>query len=397
MPALMQVRRRRLLRTARNLNVRNDLKVQLSLTTLEDRVQPSAAAVDLGTAGQFGVLGLKSTDVAVANSAVAGNVGVSQNGDWNIGRQSTVSGKVEEYSKQSFDFFGHGKTNSAAVVNAALLTMADKDALQASTAAAALAPTQTLKNVNSATTLKGDGGLNVIDVNGDITASLTLSGTANDMFIVNVRGDLQLRGNSGLKLAGGVTADHVIYNFVGRNGTVSASGNNVINGTLLAPKYDVQLQGTQVNGEVIAGGNSIDLSHGVKVNAIPFSYPVAATTASLSGVAFVDFDNNGVYNTIDDSVYSNITVTLTGNDNSGKSVTLSVSTDVNGKYTFANLAPGTYTLTFAPPAAGGTVVDGTVGTTADGTVQNPSTVANIVLANGSAGVGYNFAVQAPLV
>ena len=51
----------------------------------------------------------------------------------------------------------------------------------------------------------GNGGLNVIAINGNIKASLVLSGGADDTFIVNVTGSLNLGNKEMLGLSGGLT------------------------------------------------------------------------------------------------------------------------------------------------------------------------------------------------
>ena len=85
---------------------------------------------------------------------------------------------------------------------------------------------------------------------------MTPSGTANDVFIVNVTGTLTLGGSSVLGLSGGVTADHVLYNFTGVGYTIATHVGNVTNGTLLAPQCNFDLDG-MFNGEIIGGGGSI--------------------------------------------------------------------------------------------------------------------------------------------
>src|SRR5262245_21110360 len=90
----------RLFPAVRNTNRRRPASnVRLSLNGLEhleERTQPSAA-VDLGVAGQFAVLGLQSTAVS-NNAAVVGNVGVSQSGSFSGSGKSHVTGDIDSYS-----------------------------------------------------------------------------------------------------------------------------------------------------------------------------------------------------------------------------------------------------------------------------------------------------------
>ncbi len=91
-----------------------------------------------------------------------------------------------------------------------MLTQNDTDALNASSTAKGLTATQTFTGISCSTTVTGNGGLNVIDINGSINlnnASLTLTGTGSDVFIVNVSGSAPgFVGTGGLMLGGGVTA-----------------------------------------------------------------------------------------------------------------------------------------------------------------------------------------------
>ena len=129
---------------------------------------------------------------------------------------STITGNVYEYA--SGQYSGPGKLGGSVIINSTLLAQNDTDALNASTTAQGLTATQTFGNISSTTTVTGNGGLNVIDINGSINlnnASLILSGSASDVFIVNVTGSASFGGTGGLSLAGGVTPNHVLYNFTG--------------------------------------------------------------------------------------------------------------------------------------------------------------------------------------
>jgi hypothetical protein len=358
---------------------------------LEDRTQPSGFA-GLGAAARFGVLGLQGTHVDNGRVVVTGDEAVSQGGQLTNSARSTVTGDVFEFADKEYS--GRGALGGMLRVDPDLLTRADADALAASAAAAALAPTQTLGSVTKPTTVTGNGGLNVIAVNGDVKASLTLSGTASDVFVVNVTGGVDLGRNAVLGLAGGVTAGHVLYNFTGARGAVHAHAGSVVNGTLLAPHYSFGLAGT-VNGEVIGGGSRISLRGGAQVNEVPFAVAAApAAGASLSGTVFLDGNHDGVQQAGETGILG-IQVNLTGTDVNGNAVFFSTSTDVDGHFSFADLLPGTYAITEVQPPFGslvsGLVTVGTVNGHTDGTVQGGNAVGGIVLHSGDSGVGYVFA------
>jgi hypothetical protein len=92
------------------------------------------------------------------------------------------------------------------------------------------------------------------------------------------------------------------------------------------------------------------------------------TPSSLSGTAFIDVDNSTTLNN-GEQVLANLSVTLTGTTAAGTPVSTQVTTAADGTYTFSNLDPGTYTVSFAQPDGGfspGTAKVGTEGGTASG-------------------------------
>jgi choice-of-anchor A domain-containing protein len=236
--------------------------------TLDELEPRLVLSVSLGSAADYAVLGLQNTKINNSLVTINGNEGVSQGGTLVNMAPSTITGNVTEY--QSGQYSGPGKLGGTVSVNPTQMTNADADALNASSAAAALTPTQTFGSITSPTTITGNSGLNVIQINGDINSSLILNGPANAVFIVNVTGGVNLTGNTTLGLAGGVTASNVLYNFTGSSGNISTKVGNVLNGTLLAPTYNFNLDGA-FNGEIIGGGGSINMLSGTRVNPVPFT------------------------------------------------------------------------------------------------------------------------------
>ncbi len=86
---------------------------------------------------------------------------------------------------------------------------------------------------------------------------------------------------------------------------------------------------------------------------------------------------------------SGTTVTLTGTDSLGNSVSLSTTTDNNGAWSFANLAAGNYTITETPPTGNyfDDVANNQIGTAGGTTSNNQFSVA---LGAGVNGTGYVF-------
>ncbi|MDH4118021.1 MAG: carboxypeptidase regulatory-like domain-containing protein, partial [Acidimicrobiia bacterium] len=84
-----------------------------------------------------------------------------------------------------------------------------------------------------------------------------------------------------------------------------------------------------------------------------------------------------------------VTITLTGTDALGDPVAAQVAvTDINGDYTFTNLAPGTYTITQTQPDGYGDVA--TMVGSAGGTVTGQDVVSDIALSSNEAATGYDF-------
>jgi hypothetical protein len=357
-------------------------RVQLDLETLEVRDVPSSVsgAVSLGTAGDYAALGLANTHIVSIDASITGDAGISKGGRL-TSLFSTITGDVVESASRQYR--GFGKLDSNVSVNAAAITQADSDALAAASQADALTATQTFKNINAPTTVKGNGGVNVIDITGDINNSLTLSGTASDVFIINVKGSVALNGKESLGVAGGVTANHVLYNFIGSNGSVTDRSGTVIDGTLLGPKYSFDLEG-KIDGEIIAGSD-VDLV-GAKVTQDSFTMPVTVTNSpgSLSGFAL---------NSLNGAPVVKFTIDL--EDSSGN-IIKSTTTSSTGAFSFTGLTPGTYQLVAAQNGnwIGVSATPGTVNGATDGSSVNSVTIGSIVIGNGSVGINYDFQLGA---
>jgi choice-of-anchor A domain-containing protein len=377
-------------------------RVQLQLETLEDRTVPTN--LSLGLAGQFTALSLTGTsDIISGPSGVHGDYGVGPKGVLNISGSSFASGTV------SLNTDGNPADNAALITSGSAwvgsvvntdLTGAVSDALAASATYAGLTPTQTFGDVTAPTTIVGNGGTNVISarsINLSGSTILTLSGGANDVFIINVTGALASSGSGTIRLVGGVLPSQVLFNALGSGGgamTVNLSGTSVFEGTILAPHRDFSIGPATLDGAVICGGSTLQVHSGAQVTTDLFSPPVAAT-ASLSG--FVTDTKNLL-------PIQGVKITLTQYDSTGTMVvaTFTTMTDYNGFYSFGSLAAGKYSVSedastlppgYLPTGSSPGTVDGV---SPDGTSSSFTLISGVTLAAGNAGINYDFVAIQPI-
>ncbi len=117
-----------------------------------------------------------------------------------------------------------------------------------------------------------------------------------------------------------------------------------------------------------------------------------ANPSTISGFAYLDSNNNGKIDANERPVAS-VSVTLTGTDSSGHSVSQSVLTDADGLYMFDNLPVGTYAVSETTPV-GYTSGLATIGSV-PGTAQTGK-FSGIHLGSGVADTNNNFGFQQPI-
>jgi hypothetical protein len=124
---------------------------------------------------------------------------------------------------------------------------------------------------------------------------------------------------------------------------------------------------------------------------------------NLSGTVYYDANDNGTQDSGESGI-AGATMTLTGVNNLGKSITATTATGANGAYSFTTdnggnlLAPGTYQVTETLPSGylSGTATVGTVNGAADGTVASPLQIGSIVLTSAQSGANYLFGNVKPV-
>jgi len=286
---------------------------------------------DLGTAGPtyWTVLEagdgtvIQTVDASNPQGAIYGNVGITLNGHFQDSGP-TVYGDLYLGDQAHAQFSGtyvnnrpvtgtiHLGTGATVTPNSysytkvsdnpqPLLTQARADAIAGSAAAAALTPTSTLQSISlSHTTMTlGPGVYNLKNFLLD-HSTLTLSGSGYFVFnISNPNSVLTANGtfklNSGkVLLAGGATADHVLFNYLGTKDVAFSGGTggtvpggpdeSVLHGIILAMNAKVSLAPGLVVGEIISGKN-ISIVSGAIVEQPPPQVPDASSTLALGCIA----------------------------------------------------------------------------------------------------------------
>ncbi|QEL14097.1 DUF11 domain-containing protein [Limnoglobus roseus] len=115
--------------------------------------------------------------------------------------------------------------------------------------------------------------------------------------------------------------------------------------------------------------------------------------SSISGTVYRDDNANGVQNAGEPGI-ANVRVTLTGTDDRGNPVSITVVTDAAGNYTFAGLRAGTYRIAELQPA-GLDQGQNSIGS-AGGQLASTDNLDSIVLGAGVAAVNYQFAETNPV-
>ncbi len=114
---------------------------------------------------------------------------------------------------------------------------------------------------------------------------------------------------------------------------------------------------------------------------------------TIGGLVYQDTNGSGVYNSGNDAGISGVTLTLSGTNDQGTSITASTTTGAGGTFSFATdssgnvLRPGTYTIT-ETLSSGYLAVSSTVGTvngSADGSLVSTTKIGSVVIAVGQTG------------
>ena len=218
-----------------------------------------AAFIGLGQAGNYVLFDVSNSQWAMNNSVITGAMAGGP------GTTYSWSGSGGPYSGPMYYQTGGavppvnslGGTPKPTAI-ATDLTQAVLDARAAAASAAGLTANLTIpgNQITGNGSVTGNGGENVIDLTqvNMSNGAFTINGTANDTFIFRVSTQFNV-GNSTIRVAGGVTPEHVLWYFP--NTSTIKSPNGAWDGTILALNSPVQFDNTPnglgfVHGAIIA-------------------------------------------------------------------------------------------------------------------------------------------------
>ena len=216
---------------------------------------------NLGAADVFAVLGLQGAQVNVQQSSGGGPVGLGAGATLHVQGNSVLTANVFKDPTATIQI--NGGASLVGTTTTESFTAIQNAVAAAAAAFAALTPTQTFsQQINSATTINGNGGQNVILINNGINlnngANLTISGGSSDNFVFNIAQgqNIQLQNGSSIVLSG-VSPSQVVFNFLGNGGNVQVQSNNQgtsnTAGIFLDPLGQINIQGGTHNSVFISG------------------------------------------------------------------------------------------------------------------------------------------------
>jgi hypothetical protein len=207
----------------------------LALATLSLGSLPAFADGWTSTAGgatSYGVLftGAGANTLQVTNVTVNGNVGVGGTGLMTDSGPSTINGAVNFFASNTGQFSNNnvsdvitgGVNYGVSSVNTLLSTLESLN-----TTLGAEAGTAVGIGTGAGQTLSINAGSGTLDANGNRVFTVTsfnttngnkliINGSATDFVVLNFSSSVNF--NNQVQLTGGITPDHILYNFVGGSG-----------------------------------------------------------------------------------------------------------------------------------------------------------------------------------
>ena len=201
----------------------------------------------------FAAIGLDGVDFEVQGPiTVTGNLAVGPSGYFHLSNNATLNSTL--FADPSADVqidWGSGLTGG---VTTESLSGLKSTATNLAGTDAALSATQTINNIQSSVTVKGNGSQNVISVPGGINlqygGTITIQGSSSDTFIFNVANGMYLDNGANIALSG-VSAGQVMFNFSGSSEVYIGNANT--SGVFLAPGAEIRIAAGNHTSEFISG------------------------------------------------------------------------------------------------------------------------------------------------
>jgi hypothetical protein len=230
------------------------LAVALSLCTAG-----VAHAFSLGTAANYGILteaGAPHT-VQMANSTLNGNWGIGTGGTAQFAN-GTVNGNVDFQgtSNPPGGTITGSVNGNVAAVGTALATVNSLATTLGSESGNSLAITGNGQTINATSGHLDGSGNYVFNVTSlSLSGGITVKGNASQYVVFdfnNGNGNVKLNGT--VSLTGGITADHVLFNFTGTGGQLGGNTHGgIINGDFLFPNMTLVINNTTIDGRLFGG------------------------------------------------------------------------------------------------------------------------------------------------
>ena len=115
--------------------------------------------------------------------------------------------------------------------------------------------------------------------------------------------------------------------------------------------------------------------------------------SSIAGAVFIESDDNGIQNTGEPGI-PGTTITLTGTDAYGATVSMTTTTNATGQYSFTSLLPSNgsgYTLTETQPTGVNAETDDAGSPAGTFSVETLNIISAIPIGDNTTGTDYNFA------
>ena len=247
------------------------------------------AGLDLGSDKNYAFIDLGATTLGWNSGPIAGNVlfGLGLKANLSGGNNGGLTNGGVLFKDSSANVSGSLQNPvTQVVVDNSVTQNAATIAQDVSKFASSLSPTQTFSTINNTTTITGNGGLNVIDVADIQNAKLTLSGTANDVFVFNVSD--QIHTNQAMTLSG-VLPTNILFNLTGTGTVFQTSGGDLSFGTYLATDGGrFQFSNLDLDGQLINIGGDVQFVSGSKIPTFsPFTPVPEASNFKLLGVVAI--------------------------------------------------------------------------------------------------------------